>query len=139
MTNTTANGLGVPLPDGRVRVYEKDVRGELRFTGESHIRHTPEGEKLTVEVGNAFDLVAERREVSNKRISDHEREYEVQVVLRNRKKTNVTITVEENVAFPLRARRRRLAARRRNPRPETRAQSAPASNRLRPVEGYSAG
>jgi hypothetical protein len=98
LTNTTASGLGVPLPDGRVRVYEKDARGELRFTGESHIRHTPEGEKVTVEVGNAFDLVAERREVYNKRISDHEREYEVQVVLRNRKKTNVTITVEENVA-----------------------------------------
>lgn len=98
LTNTSANGLGVPLPDGRVRVYEKDARGELRFTGESHIRHTPEGEKVTVEVGNAFDLVAERREVYNKRISDHEREYEVQIQLRNRKKTNVTITVEENVA-----------------------------------------
>jgi hypothetical protein len=70
----------------------------VRFTGESHIRHTPEGEKLTIDVGNAFDLVAERSEVYNKRISDHEREYEVRLVLRNRKKTNVTITVEENVA-----------------------------------------
>lgn len=96
--NTSAGGLGVPLPEGRVRVYEKDSRGELRFTGESRIRHTPEGEKLTIDVGNAFDLVAERSEVYNKRISDHEREYEVRVVLRNRKKTNVTIVVEENVA-----------------------------------------
>jgi hypothetical protein len=98
LVNTTANGLGLPLPDGRVRVYEKDTQGELRFTGESHIRHTPEGEKLTIDVGNAFDLVAERREVYNKRISDHEREYEVEIKLRNRKKTNVTIVVEENVA-----------------------------------------
>lgn len=98
LVNTTANGLGMPLPDGRVRVYEKDARGELRFTGESHIRHTPEGEKLTIDVGNAFDLVAERREVYNKRISDHEREYEVEIKLRNRKKSNVTIVVEENVA-----------------------------------------
>jgi len=96
--NTSAGGLGVPLPEGRVRVYEKDSRGELRFTGESRIRHTPEGEKLTIEVGNAFDLVAERSEVYNKRISDHEREFEVRVVLRNRKKTNATIVVEENVA-----------------------------------------
>jgi hypothetical protein len=96
--NTSAGGLGVPVPEGRVRVYEKDSRGEVRFTGESHIRHTPEGEKMTIEVGNAFDLVAERSEVYNKRISDHEREYEVRLVLRNRKKTNVTITVEENVA-----------------------------------------
>jgi len=98
LVNTSANGLGVPLPDGRVRVYEKDAKGELRFTGESHIRHTPEGEKVTIDVGTAFDLVAERREVYNKRISDHEREYEVEIKLRNRKKTNVTIAVEENVA-----------------------------------------
>lgn len=98
LTNTQASGLGVPLPDGRVRVYEKDARGELRFTGESHIRHTPEGEKVTIDVGTAFDLVAERREVYNKRISDHEREYEVEIKLRNRKKTAVTISVEESVA-----------------------------------------
>jgi hypothetical protein len=98
LMNTGANGLGVPLPDGRVRVYEKDAQGELRFTGESHILHTPEGEKITIDIGNAFDLVAERREVYNKRLSDHEREYEVEIKLRNRKKTNVTIAVEENVA-----------------------------------------
>jgi hypothetical protein len=97
LTNTTANGLGVPLAAGRVRVYERDGSGEVRFTGEGRIKHTAEGEKLTIDVGKAFDLVAERRETYNKRISDREREYEVEIKLRNRKKTNVTITVEENV------------------------------------------
>ena len=96
--NTRAAGLGVPLPGGRVRFYERDASGDLHFTGETTIRHTPEGETLTLEVGSAFDLVAERREVYNKRISDHEREYQIEVKLRNRKTTAVTIVVEEPVA-----------------------------------------
>jgi hypothetical protein len=96
--NTKAAGLGVPLPAGRVRFYEKDSDGDLHFTGESRIKHTPEGEKLTMDVGTVFDLVAERREVYNRRISDHEREYEIEVKLRNRKKNDVRIVVEEPVA-----------------------------------------
>ena len=96
--NNKTSGLGVPLPGGRVRVYERDASGEERFTGEAGIRHTPDGELMTLEIGTAFDLVAERREVSNKQISQREREYEIEVKLRNRKKTGVTIVVEEPVA-----------------------------------------
>jgi hypothetical protein len=96
--NSAAAGLGVPLPEGRVRFYEKDAQGELHFTGETRIRHTPRDEKLTLDVGTAFDLVAERREVYNRRISDREREYGVEIKLRNRKPTEVRIVVEEGVA-----------------------------------------
>lgn len=95
VTNTAAQGLGVPLPAGRVRFFERDAEGDLQFTGETTIRHTPEGDTATLDVGTVFDLTAERREVSNKRISDREREMVVEVELRNRKKTDVTIVVEE--------------------------------------------
>ena len=97
LKNDAESGLGVPLPGGRVRVFEPDASGELQFTGETTMGHTAEGEKLTLEVGNAFDLVGERREVSNKRISDREREYSVEIKLRNRKKTPVTIVAEESL------------------------------------------
>jgi hypothetical protein len=96
--NTAAAGLGLPLPAGRVRVYEADAGGSLQFTGEMRIAHTPEGEKLTLETGTAFDLAAERREVYNRRISDREREYAVEIKLRNRKKSDVSILVEEPAA-----------------------------------------
>ncbi len=96
--NTAASGLGVPLPAGRVRVYEADPAGAIQFTGETRIPHTAEGEKVTLEVGTAFDLAAERREVYNRRITDREREYQVEIKLRNRKKGDVTILVEEPVA-----------------------------------------
>lgn len=97
MVNAKSDGLGEPLPAGRVRIYDSDPTGALQFTGESRIRHTPEGEKLTLEMGVAFDLAAERREVYSKRISDREREIEIEIKLRNRKKSAVTIVVAEGV------------------------------------------
>ena len=73
LVNDDANGLGVPLPAGRVCVFEADAQGDLQFTGEPTIAHTPSGEKLTLDIGTAFDVVGERRETDNKRISDRER------------------------------------------------------------------
>ena len=98
LTNTSAAGLGQPLPEGRVRIYENDPSGARHFTGENRVRHTPEGEKLTLDVGTVFDLVAERREAASRRISDREREYQIEIKLRNRKSGAVTIVVEEPVA-----------------------------------------
>ena len=95
--NESAAGLGVPLPGGRVRFYEADASGALQFTGETRNGHVAAGEKMTLDVGRAFDLVAERRDLFTRRISDREREYGVEVKLRNRKKTDVRIVVEEPV------------------------------------------
>ena len=101
LRNTREDGLGVPLPGGRVRIYEADPAGALQFVGETSLRHTPEGEKVTLEMGVAFDLAAERRELYNKRITDREREVAVEIKLRNRKKTDVTILAQENVGGDL--------------------------------------
>jgi hypothetical protein len=95
--NTKAAGPGAPLPAGRVRCYEDDASGAPQLVGEASIRHTPEGEKVTLDVGAAFDLAAERREMSSRQISPREREYSVEVRLRNRKRAEVTILVDENV------------------------------------------
>jgi hypothetical protein len=97
LVNETANGLGVPVPAGRVRVFEPDGSGGDAFTGESSVGHTAAGEKLTIDVGTAFDLATERRDIYNKRITDREREYQVEIKLRDRKKTDVVIVVEESV------------------------------------------
>ncbi len=95
VVNSKAAGLGEPLPGGRVRFYETDAAGDLQFTGEAALAHTPEGEKLTLEVGAAFDLAAERRETANRRIADREREYSIEVKVRNRKKADASIVIEE--------------------------------------------
>lgn len=95
LVNEKEKGLGVPLPGGRVRVFAPDAGNDLQFAGETTMGHTATGEKFTLDVGQAFDLVGERREIANKRISDREREVSVEIKLRNRKKVAVTIVVEE--------------------------------------------
>jgi hypothetical protein len=59
--NSKENHLGVPLPRGRVRFYRRDDDGQLEFTGENVIDHTPRDETVRVYTGDAFDLVGERR------------------------------------------------------------------------------
>jgi hypothetical protein len=58
--NTAANHLGIPLPRGRVRFYRRDEDGQLEFTGENDIDHTPRDETVRLYTGNAFDLTGER-------------------------------------------------------------------------------
>jgi hypothetical protein len=91
------SGLGVPLAGGRVRFYQRDESGGLLFTGEDRLKHTAVDEKLTLEMGTAFDLVADRRVLQDRRVADRERESTVEIKLRNRKKTEATIVVEEPV------------------------------------------
>lgn len=59
--NTKENNLGVPLPRGTMRFYRRDDDGQLEFTGENVIDHTPKDEAVRVYIGNAFDLVGERK------------------------------------------------------------------------------
>jgi hypothetical protein len=95
--NTAAAGLGVPLPAGRVRFYETDPAGALQFTGETNVGHIAAGETLSLDMGTAFDLAVDRRLVADRRISDREREQQVEIKLRNRKRNGVTIVVEEPI------------------------------------------
>jgi hypothetical protein len=95
--NSGKEGVAAPIPAGRVRCFQPDESKEVQLTGETHIAHTPLDEKRTLDLGYAFDLQAERKELSSRRISDREREYSVEIKLRNRKATDATVVVEEPV------------------------------------------
>jgi hypothetical protein len=95
--NEEKAGLGVPLPAGNLRVYQKDSKGGILFIGEDHIEHTPKDEFITVKIGNAFDIVAERKQTDFKKIADRLWEMEYEITLRNHKDTPVTIQVNEPI------------------------------------------
>lgn len=97
MRNARESGLGVPLPRGVVRVYEKDGAGAERFVGEDRIGHTPQDEMLRVEVGSAFDLVAERVQTDYRSVSPRQSEASLRISIRNHKDEDVTVTVREPV------------------------------------------
>lgn len=96
--NEEKSGLGIPLPAGNVRVYQKDSKGGVLLVGEDHIDHTPKDEFVTVKIGNAFDVVSERKQTDYKKIADRVYEMEFEIKLRNHKDTPVSIEVNEPIA-----------------------------------------
>jgi hypothetical protein len=95
--NSSETGLGLPLPEGRVRLFKADDDGSLILLGEDRIEHTPKDEELTIKVGYAFDIVAEERLMNQVRISKQVEERDYEIELRNRKEQPVTIEVEKKL------------------------------------------
>ncbi len=96
--NKEANGLGVPLPRGRTRFYRRDEDGQLEFTGENIIDHTPKDETVRVYIGSAFDIVGERKRTDYKIDRGAETVDEsFEIKLRNHKKEPVEIRVIEHL------------------------------------------
>lgn len=91
-------GLDADLPAGRVRVYQQDTDGSALLIGENTITHTPKGEKIELYLGNAFDLVGERKQLAFQFISDNVVQETYEIRLRNRKDTDtVEIRVPETL------------------------------------------
>jgi hypothetical protein len=97
--NSKENGLGMPLPAGKVRITKLDTDGSEEFLGEDMIDHTPKDEEIELKVGNAFDVVGETTTIDSKRISGKVSEVTTQVSLRNHKEEPVTVTVVAGMGY----------------------------------------
>jgi hypothetical protein len=95
--NEEKSGLGIPLPKGKVRVYQRDDDGKEQFIGEDEIDHTPKDEEVRLYLGNAFDIVGERaqkdfRSFSGGRVVEET----IEITVRNHKKGSVEVQVYEH-------------------------------------------
>jgi hypothetical protein len=95
--NESENHLGIPLPMGVMRIYQKDSSGAVQFSGEDRIAHTPKDETVTLRMGNSFDLTAERVQTNYRKISNRVHESRLEITLKNHKEENVLIDVFEGV------------------------------------------
>lgn len=93
--NSEKNMLGMPLPMGKVRVFQRDKSGSMQMLGEDSIQHTPKNEKVSLVVGRSFDIVAERKRTNFQRISSNAVRETFSIQLRNRKEVADTVTVLE--------------------------------------------
>jgi len=97
--NSKEAGLGMPLPEGKIRVYKQDSDKSLIFVGEDRIGHTPKDEEVRVTVGYAFDISVERKQTGQRKLGERSREETWQIRLRNHKKERVTVKVLERLRF----------------------------------------
>ena len=95
--NSEDNKLGIPLPGGKVRVYKQDPDDEaLEFIGEEKIDHTPRDEDLSLRIGNAFDIVGERRQTDFRVDSGAKWMVEsIEIKIRNHKDEDVEVRIKE--------------------------------------------
>ena len=98
VANSKDNGLGMPLPKGRVRVFKKDKDGALQLIGEDDIDHTPTDEKVRLKLGDSFDLVAMHKETNriNQSSNDNHSKASYEITLRNHKKSDVIVNCVEH-------------------------------------------
>jgi hypothetical protein len=92
-TNDKAAGLGMPLPAGRVRMFDgKD------FLGESQLGHTAAGEDVALAIGDVFDLNAERkREDFQLDRAGRTMSERISITLKNAKSEAVKVRVTEGL------------------------------------------
>jgi hypothetical protein len=91
-------GLGIPLPKGPVRIFQRGADNALELVGQDAIDHTPKNELVRFRLGYAVDLAAERKTVAERRAwwgKQTEHDYEIR--LRNHKKEAVAIEVLEAI------------------------------------------
>ena len=94
--NSQKHGLGIPMPAGKVRVYKKDADGALQFIGEDQIDHTPKDEKIRLYIGDAFDLVGQRKLMRTENVSSNVQRQFFETSLRNHKNIAVVIALIEH-------------------------------------------
>ncbi len=93
--NSKTNNLGMPLPKGTVRVYKADSSGNNQFIGEDRIDHTPKDEKIELKLGDAFDIISERRQTSWKKLGSSTYDTGWEIKIRNHKDEDIVVNVVE--------------------------------------------
>ena len=93
--NREKDGLGQPLPQGAIRVYEPDASGTLRYAGAASIADTPRDQPVYLTLGSAFDVFTESKLVKKQRVSKHIFRKTMELTLRNEKNAPIDLRVAQ--------------------------------------------
>jgi hypothetical protein len=96
--NTKENNLGIPLPEGKIRIYKECSDGSLRFIGEDKIKHIPRDKKVSLMVGSAFDIEGEHIQTGFEKLDSNTWKESFAIKIRNHKEKEVIVTVIEHLA-----------------------------------------
>jgi hypothetical protein len=94
--NGEKEGLGVPLPQGAIRLYEPDATGALRYAGAASLEDTPKEAKVNLTIARAFDVYTEWRLAKRQQVNKHTVRKTVELTLHNEKQTPVNLRVVQS-------------------------------------------
>ena len=93
--NDKKSGLGMPLPKGKFKVYQRDKSGSVQLLGEDQIDHTPRNERVSLVMGRSFDVVASRKRTSFNWIKSNSARESFEIEVRNRSAMPESVEVLE--------------------------------------------
>ncbi len=84
--NAASNGLGLPLPEGIMRVFKRDANDDTRFIGENLLDDTKTGQSFYATIGRTEGIRVSQKEIS--------RGESYQLAIRNDKDKPVQLTLQ---------------------------------------------
>lgn len=96
LNNRQEDNLGIALPEGTVRFYENDSRGDVQFIGESRLEQLAKGEEAELQIGKAFDVYAAGKVTDVRKISKDVSEADLEITFNNVKAEAVEVKFEQN-------------------------------------------
>jgi hypothetical protein len=95
--NDRAHGLGVPLPEGVIKVFRRNATGSLFFVGENKTPFIPVDNALSLRVGSTRAITAEMRQTDFRKLGSQVVESGYRLDLKNETKSSKQVTVFQNV------------------------------------------
>jgi hypothetical protein len=95
--NKKENKLGIPLPAGKIRLYQQDAHEVDQFVGQDSIEHTPKDEKVRLTVGEAFDVVGSKKVLNRNQIDQNIWTVDILISIRNHKNAAVPVVVRDTL------------------------------------------
>ena len=96
LKNTESNGLGIPLPDGKIELYTYSSKGGLEYIGADKMGQVPKGQSTEITSGRAFDVVGNRKVLNYDRQRKSE-EAVIEIKVTNARSENVDVLLIEHI------------------------------------------
>lgn len=96
VANTESNSLGVPLPQGKIQLYQMRQGGSIEYVGEDKIRQVPKGATATIISGKAFDVMGKRTILNYDRQRKSE-EGSIRIEVINTLNTSIKVRIIEHI------------------------------------------
>lgn len=95
--NDKASNIGMPLPMGIIRFYNKDNSGNIQFIGESNIKQLAVNEEGELNLGVAADIFAKGKITDVVTIAKNIKEIDASITITNSKAEPVSVIFEQNI------------------------------------------
>jgi hypothetical protein len=95
--NDSATGLGIPLPQGVIKVFRRNSSGSLFYVGENKTPFIPVDKALSLRVGSTKEITASMQQTDYRKLGSQVVESGYRVDLKNETKFPKKITVFQDV------------------------------------------